>query len=319
MTHTASRAEAHLWLLLEEALIAAGRGGEDVWEVQRQFRSVSDALLAAGVVAPGVAGRLRYELDDALVVRGLLPPASFTAMATAAAGLEDVDAAPNLQTAVAEDGTVWLEAELERHLDLLASRDPAVNPGAGAEALRILAGPVRALEAAGALGDDGHRLVADFATSIAAAGFEVGRGTATDGRVRREWARFLRDRPEPWPADQGDPIEVRHPRMLLGTLRGRAVRVDEVGWSSLEVGIRLALRPLASVERHLLDADDLAPWSVRAVDDRGRLHLGAPVPPVAEAGGGLRVRLRPGLAPGVQRLDLRVTARGARLEGSVLL
>src|SRR4051794_12928487 len=86
-TMTANRAEAHLWLLLEEALIAAGRGGEDVWEVQRQFRYVSDALLAAGVVAPAIASRLRSELDDALVVRGLLPPASFTA-------IEDVDDAP---------------------------------------------------------------------------------------------------------------------------------------------------------------------------------------------------------------------------------
>jgi hypothetical protein len=309
---TASRAEAHLWLLLEEALVAVGRAGQDVWEVQRQFRYVTDALLAVGVIRPPVALHLRHQLDDALVVRRLIPPASFA----------DVDrdlsaSADDVADAAEADASIWLEAELERHLDLLASYDPTTDPQAGAEAMRILTGPVRALEAAGALGA-AKPLVADFATSIAAAGFDPGSHhppTNESGRVRREWVRFLRDRPGPWP-DLPQPAEVRHPKLLLGHLCHRAVRIDELSWSEVEVGVRLTLHPVGQAT---IDVAGRVPWSMRVIDDRGRLHLGHPLPPIALGPSGPGFRLRPGLAAGVQRVDVRITAQGARLEGSIPL
>ena len=300
-----ARAEAHLWLLLEEALVAARQGDVGVWEVQRGFRHVCDALLAAGVASPSVTTALRYELDDALVVRGLLPPASFTGWAALG-----VDVIREEETTA--DGSVWLEAELERHLDLLAGYDPNTASAAGADTMRILAGPVRALESAGALGA-GKAMVADFVASISAAGFDIGQVDLglEGGRVRREWVRYLRDRPAPW-GDGEAMDDVRHPQLVLGTIGERMVRVDGVAWSDRELVVHLTVR---SVGRGWLDTKDTVGWSLRVLDDRGRLHLGQPVPPVS----GLRYRLRPGLVAGVRRLDVRLTARGERLEGSIPL
>jgi hypothetical protein len=270
------------------------------------------------VLRPGVAERLRSELDDALVVRGLVPPASFAAVEHGAGedGEDDDDEAAAPSGAV--DGSVWLEAELERHLGLLADHDPAKDPGAGAEAMRILSGPLRALEAADALGG-AKPLLADFAASVTAAGYDAG-PSMPDGRVRREWVRFLRDRPAPWADVPPAATDLQRPDAVLGELLGRIVRVDELAWSPGELGIHVALRPRQPrAGGPVLDPDETAAWSLRAIDDRGRLHLGPSMPPIAEAGGGIRFRLRPGLTDGVHRLDLRLSARGRRLEGSVPL
>jgi hypothetical protein len=308
MSPPSRRAEAHLWLLLEEALVAIARGGADPWEVRRQFGYVTGAVAEARIVSAELAAAIRLELDDALAVRGLLEAASFRG-----ADPLDAPATPphDPPPATADGAVVWLEAEIERHLDLLAAYDPTVRPDAGADTLRILAAPTRAFEAAGALGARGRALLTDLTASIAAAGFDPGRAAPGDGRVRRDWVRFLRDRP-PLPPDPFEPVGSARPRTVLGRIGDRTVRVDEVAWTSELIELHVALRPdegIGSRER--------IAWQARALDHRGRLHLGQPTVPLVDAGASATFRLRPGLEDGIAGLQVRVTAKGQRVEGNV--
>lgn len=300
------RGEAHLWLLLEEALVAVRRGGSDVWDVRRNFVAVAQALAATGLVPAAVARALGGELDDALALRRLLEPSAFTARPfpfdDAAAGAEPVSGGV----------AVWLEAEVERHLELVSAFDPATRPDAGASALRVLGGPVRAFESAGALGS-ARRLVDDLAASLASAGFDTGRvRPGSEGRVRREWVRYLRERPSSAPG--AAPPQVRVPRIALGELSGRVVRVDHVGWTATEIDVRVTARSATGPGR-----EDWTPWHARVLDRRGRLHLGPPTTSLFDGGSRAHFRLRPGLPADADRVDLRITAGAARVEGTVLL
>jgi hypothetical protein len=308
----ARRGEAHLWLLLEEALVAAGRGGAEPWDVQRHFRYVADAMATAGVVPAALARHLEHELDDALVVRRLVPAASFFGADPdegAAAG-----AAADQHHGPVDGAVVWLEAEIERHLDLLADFDAVTRPDAGADTLRIVAAPARAFEVAGVLGSAGRALLDDLAASVLAAGFDAGRAPHGDGRVRRDWVRFLRDRPPPLPASF-EPDKSVHPRTVLGTLAdGRPVRVDEVAWTAAAVSLTVTMRgedPFAVNER--------VPIQARILDPRGHLHLGQPTRSFKDGGTSATFLLRPGLEDGVANVQVRVTSRGRKVEGTVAL
>ena len=308
MSTPARRGEAHLWLLLEEALLSVVRGGAEPWDVQRHFRYVAGAVALAGVVPTAVARSLERELDDALVVRKLVPAASFS-------GDEGVgdDERPEAPHSPNDGAVVWLEAEIERHLDLLATFDPATRPDAGADALRIVAAPARAFEVAGVLGTGGKALLNDLTASVAAAGFDTGRSVQGDGRVRRDWVRFLRDRPKPIPAPF-EPDKAVRVRAELGSIDGQTIRVDEVAWTDDAVALTVSLRgadPLRVAERPTLHA--------RMVDPRGHLHLGQPTRSYQGGGTSATFHLRPGLEPGAALLQVRVTSGGRKVEGTVTL
>ena len=308
MSTATRRGEAHLWLLLEEALVAVGRGGADVWDVQRQFRSVADAMAAAGTLPTAITQAIKDELDDALVVRQLVPAASFTG-----APYEVDDDVRESHRGPADGALVWFEAEVERHLDLLTAFDPAVRPDAGAETLRLLAAPARAFDAAGVFGAAGKALVADLTASLAAAGYDPGRGTPGDGRVRKGWVRFLQDRPPPL-AVPFEPAKSVRPRTTLGEIGDHSLRVDEVAWNDDAMEVTIAFRRpggLAVVDR--------TPWLGRVVDHRGRLHLGQPTRSHRDGGTAAVFALRPGLADGATVLQVRVTNGGRRVEGKVEL
>jgi hypothetical protein len=55
------------------------------------------------------------------------------------------------------------------------------------------------------------------------------------------------------------------------------------------------------------------------MDDRGRLHLGQASIPALDGGTSVGFVLRPGLEPGIKRMQLRLTSRAERLEGMVEL
>lgn len=301
-------AEAHLWLLLEEAIVGIRRGGARVDEVRRNFRAVGAALAGAGVIDGSISRHLAMELDDVLAVRRLVPVAAFQG-APAPAPAEPPDAPRDAVP-------VWLEAEIERHLDLVAGFDPAEHPGAGADALRILSGPVRAFEAAGVLGS-AKSLVTELAAALADAGYDAGRNPATaptgHERNRPQWVAFLRRRPRPLP-EHFDPDDVREPGAAIGEIDGRTLRITKISWTAdvLEV--------VASVRSPAIDlADVYRTWSCRAVNDRGGLHLGQPVAQRHDAGAAARFLLRPGLLSAAARLDLRVTSGGRRVDAVVPL
>ena len=312
MSATAARkGEAHLWLLLEEALVAVGRGGADPWETQRHFRYVADAMAVAGVVPTPITQGLEHELDDALVVRRLVPAASFLGNA------HDLDDEAEVRDhhGPTDGAHVWFESELERHLDLLAAYDPNTRPDAGAKTLHILAAPARAFDAAGVFGGTGRAMVADLTASIAAAGYDPGRATPGDGRVRREWVRFLRDRPQPIP-EPFEPTKSVQPRADLGSIGNRTVRVDEVAWSEHAIELTVALR---GTDGFAIDVLQQAPWHAHVLDPRGRLHLGQPTRPHKHGGTSAVFQLRPGLDDGVTVLQVRIAARGRKVEGHVAL
>ena len=306
MSTAARRGEAHLWLLLEEALVAVGRGGAEAWDVQRHFRYVADAVAIAGVVPSATTQALKHELDDALVVRRLVPAASFL-------GAEPTDAPSAGSDAPGDGAIVWLEAEIERHLDLLASFDPATRPDAGAETIRILAAPGRAFEAAGVLGAAGKALLADLTATVAAAGYDTGRTVTGDGRIRRDWVRFLRDRPAEIPA-AFEPAKSVRPRTVVGAIEGQTIRVDEVAWTEDAIELTIALR---GADRFSIT--DRGSLQARAVDGRGHLHLGQPTRSVKDGGTAAVLLLRPGLEDGTTALQVRITSRGQRVEGQVAL
>jgi hypothetical protein len=310
MSTSVRRGEAHLWLLLEEAIVAVTRGGTDPLDAQWHFREVADAMAIAGVLPTAITQALKHELDDALVVRLLIPAASFSG------GSYEVD--DDLRQAhhgPVDGAPVWLEAEIERHLDVLAGYDPATRPDPGADTLRILAAPARAFEAAGVLGAAGKALLADLAASIAAAGFDPGRATPGDGRVRRDWVRFLRDRPGPIP-EPFEPTKSVRPRAVLGTIGDRTVRVDEVAWNEHAVELTVAVH---GTDTFAPDLPGRVAWQARAVDPRGRLHLGQPSRSYKHGGTAATLRLRPGLEDGVSSLQVRITSHGRKVEGQVHL
>ena len=288
--------------------MAVGRGGSDPADVQRHFRYVGDAMALAGVVPTALVQALKHELADALVVRRLVPAASFIGAEPGDRNEADEHRGP------VDGAVVWLEAEIERHLDLLANFDPAIRPDVGAETLRIIAGPARAFEVAGVLGSTGKALLNDLTASVAAAGYDPGRAAPGDGRVRRDWVRFLRDRPPPLP-DTFEPAKAVHVRTVLGAFADeRTVRVEEVAWSEHAVSLTVAFRgpdPFAPYER--------APLHARLLDPRGHLHLGQPTRSFQDGGTSATFLLRPGLEDGVSTLQVRITTRGRKVEGPVAL
>lgn len=309
MTGSAARlAEAHLWLLLEEAVVGISRGGAQVDEVRRNFRAVGQALAGAGVIDGSISRYIAGELDDVLAVRRLVPLATFRG-APPPLPVEPPDAP---RDAVA----VWLEAEIERHLDLVAGFDPAEQPGAGADALRILSGPVRAFEAARVLGP-AKALVSELAAALVDAGYDAGRNPAAaptgHERNRPQWVAFLRRRPRPLP-EHFEPDDAREPDAVIGEIDGHTLRVTRISWTAdvLEV--------VASVRSPAIDlADVYRTWACRAVNDRGGLHLGQPVAQRHDAGAAARFLLRPGLLSPSTRLDVRVTSGGRRADAAVAL
>lgn len=309
MNRPAARlAEAHLWLLLEEAIVAIRRGGAQVEEVRRNFRAVGQALAGAGVVNESVSRHLVGELEDVLAVRGLVPVSAFRAAPPPPPG--EPRGAP--RDAVA----VWLEAEIERHLDLVAGFAPEQHPGAGADALRILSGPVRAFEAAGVLGP-AKSLIAELEAALVDAGYDAGRKPASaltgHERTRPQWAAFLRRRPHPLP-DHFEPQQTRDPRALIGEIDGRTLRVTRISWTADVLEVVAAIR-----SPRIDPADVYRTWACRAVNDRGGLHLGQPVAQRHQAGAAARFLLRPGLLSESVRLDLRITCGGQRVDTAVAL
>ncbi len=315
MTGASSRrAEAHLWLLLEEALSAVRRGGADVAEVRRNFNAVTAALAAAEVLDANVARRLRSEFGDVLAVRGLLPLAEFVGPADPDSGTLSLSfpAAPAPNGAV-----VWLEAEIERHLDLLAGFDPTTRPSAGLETLRLLGGPVRAFEAARAMGPEGRALMTDLAVTLRRAGFETRRlapdARPGEGQERRSWLAFLRSGMEPIAVDF-TPEFVRRPSVTLGDIGQATVQISSVAWTAEAIEI------IAPIRHPPLDVTMLdKQWLCRVVDERGGLHLGQSVRHTHDGGMSARFLLRPGLPPDATQIEVRVTSGGRRVNGNASL
>ncbi len=292
-------------------MVREGRAGQGpvwrrrAWESRRNYGYVAGALAAAGIVSDPVAAALVGELDDALVVRGLVELDHFGGRPF------PVEQAAAPSPAPPGGPQVWLEAEIERHLDLLAGMAPGERPDAGGEVLRILSGPLRAFAATGA-GEPCRRLVEQLAASLDAAGFDVG-DLVTDPLVARpEWVRYLHERPIP--RQTSAPLAHRRElREAIGCLGGRQVVLAGLGWSPDRLDVSMLLRP----PRGAQGGRGSSGLAVRALDDQGRLHLGQ-VSGISVAGEVL-VHLRPGLGPAAASLQLRVTAGGECLTTGVIL
>lgn len=275
------------------------------WEARRNYDYVASGLAASGLVAPGVAEALRHELQDALVVRGLAPLGDFAGRAFPA------DEAMVAKAAPAGGPEVWLEAEIERHLALLATFAADERPDAGTDTLRILAGPVRALAAAGA-SQACPALVDQLIASLAAAGFDVEASGADPLAARPEWVRFLHERPISSRDDQ--PLsQARRLGTPVGELAGRQVVLRGLAWSSERMELSIAFGP---PPRDYV-GPEITALAVRALDDRERLHLGQ-LSAVAFVGG-TAVQLRPGLDTEVSTLLLRITAGAECISSAVVL
>ena len=270
-----------------------------MWDARRAFRTVADALIVVGAIEPRRADAVVFELDDALAVRGLLPPQNF-------GGRAFPSWEPELQP-VRRRGDGWLEAEIEHHLDLVVDIDPVAQVGLGQRVVDVLGPAVRALQACGALPHGPARL-SDVAATFQAAGFPV---DGPIGEADRGWLGFLRDRPAPITSSL-EPVASVPAKVVLGTVRGEPVTVRRVAWSEALLQVE--------VDAPVLDdsASVSLPWRCSVFDDAGRLHLGQP---------GIRrdfdgpyvFRLRPGLMAGVSSLSVRVTRGSERLEEQVTL
>lgn len=291
-------------------MVRLGRPGDGhrrhdrAWEARRNFDYVAEALAASGLVPPAVASALRHELADALVVRGLAPVADF------AGRTFPHDEATAAEPAPAGGPQVWLEAEVERHLGMLAAFAGGERRRCGQETLHILAGPVRALSAAGA-GVACSALIEQLRSSLAAAGFD------TDGAIdplaaRPEWVRFLHEALVPT-ADEGPLTRSRRLDVSLGELRGRQVVLRNLAWSADRVELSLAFGPLA----HGRVGEDTTALGVRVIDDRERLHLGHAA--AASFAGGAVVPLRPGFDMEPATLALRISAGPECIDSPVVL
>lgn len=309
--HPDRRGEAHLWLLLEEALLHVRRAGVEPWESWRNFRAVVDALVVTGALGGEVGDALVSELDDALALRGVVPSGVFTAAPWPS--LETLTAARPAPPAGA--AVAWLEAEVERHLDLFASFGSDAQAWAASDLVRIVGGPVRAFAAVGMLEAGDAGILEEVVATLEAADVPVPRPAAAGAVPREPWVGFLRSRPGPLPVAH-EPRHRRLPRVELGRLDETSARLDAVAWSeqALELDVAVRSRPAAAVRT----AGTAAPWHARVLDEDGGLHLGQPVTPRRGAAS-LRFALRPGLPDGVGRLEVRLTRGGARVEASVAL
>ncbi|MBW3615636.1 MAG: hypothetical protein KY439_10065, partial [Actinobacteria bacterium] len=99
------------------------------WQARRNYAYVAGALAASGMVAPAVADALVQELEDALVLRGRAEVAGFAGRPF------PVDAATAPRAVAAGRPEVWLEAEIERHLELLSAMSAAERQAAGGQTL----------------------------------------------------------------------------------------------------------------------------------------------------------------------------------------
>ena len=303
------RGEAHLWLLLEEALLHVRRADVEPWEAWRNFRAVVDALVVTGALGAAVGEALVSELDDALALRGVVPAGAFSATPWPSLDVLTAARPPSPPRAA----TVWLEAEVERHLDLFASFGLDAQAWAAADLVRILGGPVRAFAAVGMLDEGEERILEDVIATLAAADVTVPRPPAAGAVARDAWVAFLRSRPAPLPAAH-EPRHRRLPRLDLGRVGGVAARIDAVAWSEEAIEVEVAIRS----RRGSATVPESTPWYVRAQDEQGRLHLGQPVTPRRGAAS-MAFTLRPGLADAVAHLDVRLTRGGECTEGSVPL
>ena len=296
------RGEAHLWLVLEEALGAA-RGAADadgVLDARRMFRNVADALIVCGAIEQARAEALVQELDDTLAVRGLLSPRFFWARPFP---VWEPEAQP-----VRRRGDGWLEAEIEHHLDLVVDLEPVVTSAVARRVLEMLRPAERALQSAGSLPHGTTRL-ADLAATFVALGLEV---DGPFGDADKGWLGFLRDRPSPL-TETMESVASTVVRAPLGTLDGRPVVVQRLAWSEAVLEI--------SVEIPDLEASSLFgfAWRCSAFDDAGRLHLGRFDASSDDPANPVVFRLRPGLMAGVSSLSVRVTHRAERLEEQISL
>lgn len=295
------RAEAHLWLVMEEALATARAGGEAVTEARRTYASVADALVVSGAIEAERAADIVREFDDVLAVRGFVGPNAFAGRASTPWDPE--------RRVVARSAEGWLEAAIEHHLDLIVDLDPLAGHGVGRRTLELLRPQVRALEAAGSV-RRGQARLADLAATLDAAGYAV---DGPLGEVDRGWLTFLRDRPQALLSshEAATHVEVRAP---IGEVGGETVVVVGVGWSEALLQIDVEA---PSPSEHLTVA---TMWHCSVFDDRGHLHLGASGARVHEHGEApLQFRLRPGLMAGVQRLTVRITRGAERIEDEVSL
>jgi hypothetical protein len=306
MGEAGRRGEAHLWLVLEEALAAVQEtgGASAVREVQRHVGYIAQALVVAGAIHCNVADAISQEFDDALVARRLLAAGSFRGQAY------PVEHAASIVMPSPTGAATWLEAEIERHIDLVADFDPLMRPEAGETAIRILEGPLRAFEAAEVAGA-ARPLVLDLAASLMAAGFDAGPARTSDGRVRRDWVRFLRERPPPL-AEHAIDADVRELDEGLGLLRGASVKVSGATLTRDRLDLQITIGRSGEV-------DPPATWFVRALDSRGRLHLGQPQRHRGAPTRTLTFPLRPGLQGEAQKVEIRVTAGSDRVEATIAL
>ena len=294
LTHADRRGEAHLWLVLEEALAAARAGGDErsTREAQRVFGSVADALVVVGAIDMQRATALVVELDDALAVRGLARPSRFS-------GRVFPHWQPETHPARRMRGDGWLEAEIEHHLDLVVDLDPMGGRFVARRVLDVLEPPVRALKAVGALPHGPARL-ADLAATFRAAGYPI---EVPHGEPDHGWLGFLRGRPALL-SDKVEPVATAEVDLVVGGAGDEPVRVRRIGWSEHLLELRVAGPGDAAQSEY-------RPWRCSVFDDAGRLHLGQAGTPTD----GLKVfRLRPGLMAGVKSMSIRITRGAERME-----
>jgi hypothetical protein len=279
------------------------------WEAWRSYRAVADALVAVDALTAPVADALASELDDVLAVRGVTLAGAFSG-----APWPDVEVLrrPPASPPPPGAGPTWLEAEIERHLDLFASFNPGARSWAARDLVRIIGSHVRAFEAVGLLpAAEATRIRDEVVSSLHAAGVDPDRPAEPDVAPRAEWVQFLGGAPGPIP-EPFVPTETRRPSLTIGQVRGVAVRLTDVAWNSAAVRLDLLLRPVTPV------SGSATPLHARLVDDGGRLHLGQPDTRRRDVAA-LHLFLRPGLADGVRGFDLRLTKGGERIEASVAL
>jgi hypothetical protein len=273
---------------------------------------VADALALVGALPRRVADAVTAELDDALAVRGHLPVTAFTGRPFPVEVA--VTATPKPTDELRGAAAVWLEAEAERHLDVVVDLDPVADPAAGADALRIVGGAVRAFEAAGVLGVEARDRFGELGAALAAAGFDVG-PLAGGSPPRSSWVDFLQRRPAALLfGDVAD--EVVEVRRTVGDIAGRTVSVSSLAWSPRILEVRLSVRTPPGAA-----PGDRAAWSVRVTDPGGQVHLGQPQLATSDGAAYVVVRLRPGFEelPSGTALDVRVVTGGDVAEATVVV
>ncbi len=307
--------EAHLWLLFEESIASARRqaaSDPSAWEARRSFHDAAEALVAVGAVAPATADAIAQELDDALALRGHLPASEFsgaafpegTGPASPANGdpRVGVPGSTRAQGSKARAAEVWLEAEIVRHLDLLAGMDAESRRVAGAQSLTLLRGPARAL-AAWSGRTDADDLVRELAASLAAAGL-VSESVATPPRPA--WVRLLRLPALPPPSGH-PPTAGRDLRVPLGSLAGAPATLTRVAWSADAVELRVRTAAAAGLARSPLEGPRARPprWLARVVEPVAGLHAGQAG---RRTGDEVVFNLRPGLREVAAAITVTVTA-----------